>query len=398
MMIRLVVLFVILMASITLGLQLHQDPGHVLIAFHHWTLESTLGVALLGIILLFLILRLTWWLITSISNAPKAYTHWIKALRNQRAEKKTRQGLIEFTEGQWKLAKKHLTHAMPDAPLVNYLTAARAAQELGDDVLRDHYLDQARTAVPDAEIGIDLTQSELQLGNQQFELALRTLEDLHARVPNHPYVLKHLMQVNSYMGNYAQCMRLLPECKRRHILPKNQMQELEQKIYLHTLQEHIRNNETDKINAFMDKIPKELTHDSVIQAKYADYLILQQQDTQAEVILRKGLKIKLDRSMLELYGRLCAGCAQRTFIERLLKENPNHPWLWLCLAEIDTKNQLWGQAIHAFERSIQAQPTAQAYAGLGALCEHLNDNMRALNTYRAGLDLVLCKSSMNPLS
>ncbi len=399
MMLRVLVLFIILMASITIGLQLHQDPGHVLIAFHHWTIESTLGVALIAIIMFFLVLRLIGWLISSISNAPGKYIKWLKSKRTQRAEKQTRQGLIEFTEGQWKLAKKHLTHAMPDTsdPLVNYLTAARAAQELGDSVLRDHYLEQARVAVPDAEIGISLTKSELQIDNRQFELALRTLEDLHARVPNHPYVLKHLIQVNSAMGNYAQCMLLLPECKRLHVLPKNQLQALEQKLYLQTLQEHILNDELDTINSFIDKLPKELSNDSAIQTTYADYLIRKQQDITAETILRKGLQIKLDDAMLDLYGQLTSGCAERTFIVKLLKKQPNNGRLWLCLAQIDTKNSLWGQAIHAFESSIQAQPTPQAYAGLATLFEQLNDKEQALKIYRAGLDLVLCKTLVNTL-
>jgi HemY protein len=199
------------------------------------------------------------------------------------------------------------------------------------------------------------------------------------------------------MGNYAQCMLLLPECKRLHVLPKNQLQALEQKLYLQTLQEHILNDELDTINSFIDKLPKELSNDSAIQTTYADYLIRKQQDITAETILRKGLQIKLDDAMLDLYGQLTAGCAERTFIVKLLKKQPNNGRLWLCLAQIDTKNSLWGQAIHAFESSIQAQPTPQAYAGLATLFEQLNDKEQALKIYRAGLDLVLCKTLVNTL-
>ena len=391
MILRIVLLFALLMSSIFIGLQLHQDPGHVLIAFNHWTIESTLGVALFGIIIIFFILRSICWLVASISNLPHKYMSWIKLKRTKRAEQQTRQGLIEFTEGQWTLAKKHLANAMPDtpAPLVNYLTAARAAQELGDEISRDKYLEQARTAVPDADIGISLTKSEMLLDNQQFELALSTLEELNQREPNHPYVLQYLMRAHEALHNYTQCMLLLPTCKRLKVFPENQMQALEKRIYLHDLIQHIEHDSLDVINKYISGMPKKINIEQDIQTVYAVFLIEKKQDLQAEAVLRKALKIKLSNDMLEMYGNLKPGCAQRYFIDGLLKKQASNAGLWLCLARIDAKDNLWGQAKHAFETSIKLNPTLQAYYGLGALYEQLQMPELALTAYRSGLDLGL---------
>ena len=57
MMIRLAQVFLLLLASAWLGVQLYHDPGYVLIAMNKWTIETTLGVAIPGLILLFLILH-----------------------------------------------------------------------------------------------------------------------------------------------------------------------------------------------------------------------------------------------------------------------------------------------------------------------------------------------------
>ncbi|NDH67916.1 MAG: protoporphyrinogen oxidase, partial [Gammaproteobacteria bacterium] len=158
MIIRLIAAFGVLLLSMYLGIWLQRDPGYVLIMFQHWTIESSFWVAILAIIILLIVLQLGFSIIKSISSMPQYLLQWRATHRLSRAQAKTKRGLIEFGEGQWQTAKKHLIAgaANTDQPLVNYLTAAKAAEKLGDHHLRDHYLHLAQTAAPDATIAIEL--------------------------------------------------------------------------------------------------------------------------------------------------------------------------------------------------------------------------------------------------
>lgn len=59
-MIRVLFAFLILLAAVILGIQLNKDPGYVLIAINHWTIETTVWVAIFTLILLFMIVYLFW--------------------------------------------------------------------------------------------------------------------------------------------------------------------------------------------------------------------------------------------------------------------------------------------------------------------------------------------------
>lgn len=147
---------------------------------------------------------------------PGMVNKWHSRRLAQKAQATTRKGLIEYSEGYWQKAKNHLIQALPntDTPLLNYLTAARAAQKMGDSKLRDHYLREAQQSMPEAKIAVELTQAQLQLANHQWEQALATLKHLQDLAPRHPYVLKLLMNLYEEIKDWQQLIALLPDLKR----------------------------------------------------------------------------------------------------------------------------------------------------------------------------------------
>ena len=112
-----------------------------------------------------------------------------------------------------------MIQALPntDTPLLNYLTAARAAQKMGDSKLRDHYLREAQHSMPDAKIAVELTQAQLQLANNQWEQALATLRHLHDLAPHHPYVLKLLMNLYKEIRDWPQLIAILPDLRKNKL-------------------------------------------------------------------------------------------------------------------------------------------------------------------------------------
>ncbi len=386
-MIRALLIFLLLLSSVWLGIQLQHDPGYLLIAIHHWTIETTVWVAIVGLMLVFIVLHtlLLWlhWMI----HLPASWSSWRARRRVQHAQATTRQGLIEFSEGHWQQAKNHLIKALPDTetPLLNYLTAARAAQEMGDNKLRDDYLREAQQSMPEAKIAVELTQAQLQLANHQWEQALATLRHLQDLAPHHPYVLKLLMQLYEEVKDWPQLIALLPELKRNQVVSGNAYQRLQHQAYLQGLVDLIKQDQSQALIDYIAALPKNLSHDHELMAEYSRYLLNKNQDAKAEALLRRCLSNEFNEQLIDIYGQINCNDTQLSFAESLLKGQSHSAALFLCLGRLGKIQNLWGKAKMYFEQSIEFGATPETYMELGKLLEQLNDPTGACDAYRRGL-------------
>lgn len=386
----LIILFVLLVATY-LGLQLNWDPGYVLIAINQWTVETTLWFALLTLFIGFVLGHVLLLLWARIVKIPANYHDWRTKHNSMIAQKKTRQGLIEFSEGYWAKAKNHLIKALPntDTPLLNYLTAARAAQEMGDHEARDNYLREAQQSMPEAQIAVELTQAQLQLANKQWEQALATLRHLQDINPKHPYVLKLLTELYQEVKDWTSLIQLFPELKKYRVLTESEFDKLYLQVYLQALHDLLKQNQSEQITQFINVLPKNLRHNHEVIAEYSKYLIASNQSQQAEAILREGLKKQFNEKLIALYGLIPAFNDQLQFAEYFLKQNANSAELFLCLARLSTSKQLWGKSKAYLEQSLSIDPTPAAYEELGKLHETLNEPLEACAAFRNGLFLAL---------
>jgi HemY protein len=389
-MMRVLLIFLLLFASVWLGLQLEQDPGYLLIAMNKWTIETTLWIAIIGLILTVVLIHFLFSFLHRIWKIPEEWNRWRTQRRSQKAQKTTHKGLIELSEGYWAQAKNHLAQGIPDSenPLLNYLTAARAAQEMGENNLRDEFLREAQQTIPDAKIALELTQAKMQIAHGQWEQALATLKHLQSLVPRHPYVLKLLMKVYEQTRDWPQLILLLPELNKTKILSKERFHELQNHVYLQSLEELIQQNHTQSLEHWFTTLPKALKNEPNLMAVYCRFLLDKKEFRQAESLLRSFLKKQWNEKMIELYGMIKSDDARLNFAESFLKTNPHSAALNLCLGRLCISGNLWGKAKTYFEDSIEFGATPEAFLELGSLLEKLNDHPAACGAYRKGLWMI----------
>lgn len=388
-MMKLIWIFFILLLSVWLGAHLEDDPGYVMITMSDWTVETTLWVAVIGLMIAFVVIHVLLSILAWMGSRPSSFAHWRAKRRALASQKKTRQGLIEFSEGHWSRAKNYLIKALPDAdtPLLNYLTAARAAQEMGDNQLRDTFLRDAQQCMPEAKIAVELTQAQLQLANRQWEQALATLRHLQDIAPNHPYVLKLLVDLYQEVKDWSLLIALLPDVKRNKVVTGETYVALQHHAYLQALMDLVKQDQPGVIESFFSRLPKQLAQDPIVVVIYSRYLLEHQQEVEAESRLRQCLRHEVSDPLLDVYGQLPADTARLDFIESLLKKNLHSAALHLCLGRLCQNNQLWGKAKTYFEASLQLSATPVVYAALGDLLEQLGDQAGAFAMYRQGLKL-----------
>ncbi|OGV28089.1 MAG: hypothetical protein A3E88_05375 [Legionellales bacterium RIFCSPHIGHO2_12_FULL_35_11] len=404
MLVKFIFIFLLFLASIYVGVYLAHDSGYVLISYDNWTIESTLFITIILILLVIFVLYLATTIISKIIFLPNAWKKWRLNSQSRKSQLKTRQGFIEFNEGHWKQAEKYLIDALPnaDTPLLNYLTAARAAQEIGDNKLRDDYLREAQQSMPEAKIAVELTQAQLQIANNQLEQGLATLKHLQDLSPKHPYVLKLLMQLYEKINDWTQLIEILPTLKKEQIIPKEQFLQKEQLYYAEALSSLIKQSKNSEIEKLFQIMPREIQRNSAITYIYVRHLMDNKQLQKAEQILRKNLtkiinanikKSELDLDLqnssdgklFELYSQLSTEYIQIKFLENLLKPNPNSADINLCLGKCSIKLGLWGKALEYLEKSIHLMPSSEAYKQLGILNENQNNILEAIKYYKKSL-------------
>ena len=377
--------------SVALTLAVMQDNGYVLLGYGEWTVEGSLAFFLLINLVLFVVLYLLIRLILRIWAVPSKVHDWRQRRGTRRAQKALTQGLVELSEGKWREAEKDLVRFVgkSDTPMLNYLAAARSAQQQGSPDRRDHYLQLAHESMPSADVAVGLTQAELQLGHDQYEQALATLKHLRSIAPKHTHVLKLLKEVYERLGEWQALHELLPELKKRKVITQDEQRTLEFNIFRNTLNRAAQDENIQTLITTWRNMPLPVRSDEKMVMAYANQLLNRKRFDQVEALLRDTLTRNWSDQVVELYGRVLAddGAKQLATAEGWLKDHAKNPSLLLTLGRLSLRNKLWGKARSYLEASIGIEPMVDAYRELGALLEKLDEKQKALECFSAGLAL-----------
>ena len=388
---KLIFLLIFLFIAIWLGLQIKTDPGYTLIAWHGWSIETPAWFAALILLIAFALLYALIRLGKFISHVPQRLCRLSLRRKAAKAQHLTNRGLTEFIEGYWKKAEKHLLQSASNSetPLINYLVAAKVAQERGDYRQRDKYLRQAHTAVPNAEVAIGLTQAQLQLHEKQNEQALATLKRLQEIVPHHPYVTKLLNNVYLELADWQNLYKLLPEIRKRKVLTSEKLQLLETKLYQALLS--TRDLSAKTLQTCWQQIPKTFRKQPDILALYVKKLLALHADDAAAALLREVIKTTWDKQLIRLYGlsKTTDVAKQLTTVESWLQQQPNNYVILLTAGRLCLRNKLWGKARSYLETSANITGLAETYYELAQLLEGQNELKQALKYYKLGLNAKL---------
>lgn len=380
----------IIFIAVSAGLLAHEDSGYVLFGRGYTTLEMSLSLFLvllffsyiLGYLLVRFIFR-TW-------TMPEHLKNWRHTQQANKARKTSLQGLINLSQGQWKKAERLLTRAVKnsDMPLLNYLSAAKAAQKQNAPERRDHYLALAYKSMPEADFSVKLTQAELQFAHGQNEQALATLVNLHRLSPKHPHIMVLLSKLYQQLKSWDDLSKLLPQLRKHHVFAEKQLSKLEHETYIELIQQ-TKWNSDDKLQQLWQQISRDLKKDAQLVEIYCNKLIQLKKDDDAESIIRNILRKEWHPNLVNQYGLIKSSHLEKqlAFAESLSKDHDNHPILLLTLGRLCMYSDLWGKARAYLEASIGMKEMPETYKELGLLMEYLNEPGLAAEYFKKGLFL-----------
>lgn len=380
-------------AAAALGMAIAQNAGYVLVAYQGFRFEASLW-ATLGLIAViwagFYGLR---FLLGLLLGSIGMVNPWSGRNRTRRVRLSAEQGFLDLQEGRWARAQRHLRRAAEgsEQPLMYYLGAARAAQQLGQSEEADVLLERALDSQPKAELAVALAHAELQIARGDGAAALETLQAMHKRYPGHHQVLRELAQLYRDRNDYSALLDLLPQLRKSKALETQQLAALE----LHTWQGRLDAaaqegaNPVQALQTAWQQISTTLRQQPELLLSYTEKLHRFGADDEVEGLLRKAIKLNYDARLVRLYGLLRSkdSLKQLQVAEGWLMQQPKDPQLLLSLGRLCLGCALWGKARDYFEASVVLQADAESCAELARLLGRMGDIERSNQLFEQGLAL-----------
>lgn len=367
------------------------DPGFVLLGIGQWSLETSLTVFVAGLVVGFFLFYWVFRLLGIMVRMPAHLARRKHVLKFNRSQEALIAGLFDAADGNWEKAENILIKhaASSGAPLLHYLTAARAAQSRGALEKRDEYLKKAAEQTTDSNLTLGLTQAELHLSEQQFEQALETLTRLHSINPGHARVLKMLHQTYQHIGDWEGLGRLLPTLEKHKVLMEAEVKILETRIFSSQLKQSAAGKDPAAIQACWEQVPQHIRSIPGVANIYFAAMIAAGAGPDVEAAMSAQLARHWDNTLLMLYAGLDIPDIGRHLqdAEKWLAVFPNDPLLLSVLGKLALKAGQLEKAEQYLQKSLRGDASVEACRLLGDLMLAREDKDQACGYYKRALEL-----------
>lgn len=196
-MFRALFLMLVLLAGLIAGPYLAGKQGYVLIQTESNNYElSVVGLVAIFVIGMAIIYSIEW-LITRFFRLSNSTYGWFSRRKRVKAQKQTLEGLMRMNEGDYskaeKLIGKNARHS--DEPILNFIKAAEAAQQRGDEFAANKYLMDATELAGSDNLLVELARTRILLQQNKLPAARSSVDSLLELAPKNSEVLKLAVEI-----------------------------------------------------------------------------------------------------------------------------------------------------------------------------------------------------------
>ncbi|MHA7844830.1 protoheme IX biogenesis protein HemY [Serratia sp. D1N4] len=392
-MLRVLFLFLVLIASVVVGPMLAGHQGYVLIQTDNYNVETSVTGLVIMVILLFMVLFVIEWILRRIFHTGARTRGWFLGRKRNRARKQTKAAFIKLAEGDYKQVEKLLTRNADHAeqPVVNYLLAAEAAQQRGDDFRTNQYLERAAEVADTDQLPVDITRVRIQLAQGEAHAARHGVDRLLNQAPRHPEVLRLAEQAYLQTGAYASLLEILPSMSKINLHTEDELQALQQQAYIGLMNQAMADGGSDGLKLWWKDQSRKTRHEVPLQVAMVEHLIECDDHELAQDIVLNSLKRQYDERLVLLIPRIKSGNPEQLekALRQQIKQHGATPLLSSTLGQLLMKHGEWQQASDAFNEALKQRPDAYDYAWLADALEKLHRPDEAAQMRREGLMLTL---------
>jgi len=392
-MVKVLILFLLLMAGVVLGPMLAGHQGYVLIQTDYWNIETSITGLAVILILALVVILLVEWLLRRLLRTGVRTRGWFMGRKRHRARKQTNAALMKMVEGDHrqveKLFSRNADHA--EQPVANYLLATEAAQQRGDVIRANQHLERAAELAGNDQLPVEITRVRLQLARNEDHAARHGVDRLLEVAPRHPEVLRLAEQAYVRTGAWGPLLDILPAMEKAQVIDDTHRQALQQKAWLGLMNQAMADQGNEGLKQWWHNQSRKTRQETTLQVEMANHLIGCDDHETAQQIVLDGLKHHYDERLVLLMPRLKAGDPEKLekVLRQQIKQHGATPLLHSTLGQLLMKHGEWEQARDAFREALKQRPDVFDYAWLADTLDRQHKPEEAAEMRREGLLLTL---------
>ncbi|HEY9033960.1 MAG TPA: heme biosynthesis HemY N-terminal domain-containing protein [Pseudomonadales bacterium] len=364
-------------------------PGYVLLYYNHYSVETSVWVAMLLLFALVLLFYLSIRLLHNISRlALLARRQSVQ--RRLRHHRNSVQALLEqdYSAAVTEAGRVAHSRSQDAQPL---LLAARAALDAGVPETASQYLQQALQLDQPPQPLLTLLRYDTLLASGQLQQAGQLLDSLLRSDGRHIAVLQRAVTAFVTAGRHDELRSLLPALSRKvpplHVPLQRHLLLQAARCLLQQAQE---TGSAQAVRMVWKSFSRTIAHDPVLPW-YGRALLACGERERAHKLLLRHLQAGFDKACLVPYALSVDDNDDQAlaFLQDLHKRHGDSAELALARGILLLKNRQLDEARQALEHSLQLQPGAEAYRYLAAYHDRRNDEKHARQCLEKALQLAL---------
>ena len=388
------VILLVLLVGAGLGTLINVDPGYVLLAWGDTSIEMSIWVLMLGIVLVYIAMSLSLRFVIALNLPFRVLGNWQETSRIKRMQLQTRHGLLALADGQNMRAEKKFAELAPTTsqPIVVLPALATAMGRQGKIDEAGQVLNKLVSEFPGTQQLVHLKLAEISLYQGNDEKALNALRSLHLLNPQHAEANPLLLDLLQRQQMWPELISLLLVVGSCNQLSEDQLAQQQQLAYGRAFSASHRQDGSavksslDQLQALWSKAPKSITNHGPSIISYAKAMARIEGDSasKTEAFIEQALKLLwLDELVLE-YAHLPLTDLQKslTKAEAWQANAKDSAALQLTLGRLCRRLELWGKAQDYLQASITLQASKEAHAEMARLQHKMGHVDVAIEHYR----------------
>lgn len=220
----------ILLAGLLAGPYIAGNQGYVRIETANTVYEMSLVTLVVCFVILMAAVYLIEWIFTRFTRLSRGAYQWVATRKRKKAQQQTLEGLMKMTEGDYskaeKLIGKNAKHS--DEPILNFIKAAEAAQQRGDDLGANKYLIEAVKIAGPNNIAVGLARTKILLQQGKLPAARSAVDSLLEFSPKNAEAQRLAITIYQQSKAYHALDDLLENIGQRSFLSESEFTQLQQ--------------------------------------------------------------------------------------------------------------------------------------------------------------------------
>lgn len=322
-MFKILFLMLTLLAGLIGGPYLSGKQGYVLIQTDNYNIELSITTLIIFFVFSMAIVYSLEWCISHFFRLSNKSYSWFLTRKQKKAQKQTLEGLMRMGMGDYskaeKLIGKNAKHS--NEPILNFIKAAEAAQQKGDEFTANKYLIEATEVAGNDNLLLEIARTRILVQQGKIPAARSSIDSVLEMAPRNQEVLKLACDIYLKSKAYTALDGLLERIENTGIYSTNDFISLKQQTENGILDEILNEQGQEGLLAWWEAQGRKRHNDIFVRTALIQHLIECNDYDSATKFSAETLK-KLDKHQADELNALLAQVTrlQPTDSNKLIKQ------------------------------------------------------------------------------